>query len=55
MENKPTPIKVHPYRHRYITEYSDGSATFSGMKYETISKAMKAIDKILLLTKNVIG
>jgi hypothetical protein len=44
--NKPAPIKVHPYKNRFITEYSDGSATFSGMKYESVKKAEAAIDKI---------
>ena len=52
MEDKA--LYVIKYEGKLITVYKD-YFTVSGMKFPTIEKAKQAIDKIMLLTKNVIG
>lgn len=55
MTNEISIVKVIEYRKKYITIYSDETATVSGMKYPDIKEAKKAIDKILAVTKINIG
>lgn len=49
MITKPKIVYVDKYRNRFITVYSDGSATIAGAKFNNIRQAKNQIDKLTIV------